>query len=117
DLFREHFRAHAEQVLQHVYDHNQIACLLLYTTREVMLDDLLGRPLDSGDVLSNANTIILMGRTREGLRMGRALHVAKHRGSACDDSIVPFEVTESGLQLDAPPDSPTPRKGREGGGG
>jgi len=99
DLFREHFRAHADEVLAHLYDHNRIGCMLLYTTREVMLDDLLGRPLDSGDVLSNANTIILMGKTRDGSRMGRALHVAKHRGSACDDSIVPFEVTARGLQL------------------
>lgn len=99
DLFREHFRANEAQVQRHLYDHRQIGCLLLYTTREVMLDDLLGRPLDSGDVLSNANTIILMGKTREGSKLGRALHVAKHRGSACDDSIVPFEITERGLQL------------------
>lgn len=99
DLFREHFRAEAAQVKQHMYDHRDVGCLLLYTTREVLLDDLLSRRLDSGDVLSNANTIILMGKTREGTRMGRALHVAKHRGSACDDAIVPFEVTASGLQL------------------
>ncbi len=99
DLFREHFRAHADEVGARMYDHTRIGCLLLYTTREVMLDDLLGRPLDSGDVLSNANTIILMGKTRDGSRMGRALHVAKHRGSPCDDSIVPFEVTDTGLQL------------------
>jgi KaiC/GvpD/RAD55 family RecA-like ATPase len=50
--------------------------------------------------LSNANTIILMGKTREGNRMGRALHVAKHRGSACDESIVPFQISETGLILD-----------------
>jgi KaiC/GvpD/RAD55 family RecA-like ATPase len=99
DLFREHFRANEAQVAKHLYDHRQIGCLLLHTTREVMLDDLLGRPLDSGDVLSNANTIILMGKTRDGSKMGRALHVAKHRGSACDDSIVPFEVTARGLQV------------------
>lgn len=99
DLFREHFRENAEAVGRHMYDHRQIACVLLYTTHEVMLDDLLGRPLESGDVLSNANTIILMGKTREGSKMGRALHVAKHRGSACDDSIVPFEVTAAGLKL------------------
>lgn len=99
DLFREHFRANAEPVMQHQYDHTRLGCVLLYTTHEVMLDDLLGRLLDSGDVLSNANTIILMGKTREGSRMGRALHVAKHRGSACDDSIVPFEVTNAGLNL------------------
>ncbi len=99
DLFREQFRAHSEQVLGRMYDHEQIGCLLLYTTREVLLDDLLGRPLDSGDVLSNANTIILMGKTREGSKMGRAIHVAKHRGSACDESIVPYEVMETGLHL------------------
>ena len=99
DLFREQFRAQAARVNEHLYDHNKIACLLLYTTREVLLNDLLERPLDSGDVLSNANTIILMGRIRDGSRMGRALHVAKHRGSACDDAIVPFEVTDAGLTL------------------
>jgi len=99
DLFREQFSAHADEVMQHLYDHRQIACVLLYTTREVLLDDLLARPLDSGDVLSNANTIILMGKTREGSKMGRALHVAKHRGSACDESIVPFDITDTGLQL------------------
>jgi len=82
-----------------MYDHRDVGCVLLYTTHEVMLDDLLERPLESGDVLSNANTIILMGKVREGNRMGRALHVAKHRGSACDDSIVPFEITSTGMQL------------------
>jgi hypothetical protein len=40
-----------------------------------------------------------MGKIREGTRMGRALHIAKHRGSACDDRIVPFEITEQGLKL------------------
>jgi KaiC/GvpD/RAD55 family RecA-like ATPase len=101
DLLREQFRAHADVVAKHMYDHKQLGCLLLYTTKEVMLDDLLVRPLDTGDVLSNANTIILMGKTRDGAKMGRALHVAKHRGSACDESIVPFEVTDRGLQLKA----------------
>lgn len=99
DLFREQFRAQAARVEQSLYDHRQLGCLLLYTTREVMLDDLLGRPLDTGDILSNANTIILMGKTRVGSKMGRALNVAKHRGSACDDSIVPFEITDRGLQI------------------
>ena len=99
DLLREHFRAHAAEVAAKIYDHKHLGCVLLYTTREILLDDLLERPLDTGDVLSNANTIILMGKTRDGSRMGRSLHIAKHRGSACDDSIVPFEVTESGLKL------------------
>ena len=99
DLFRVKFRANEERVQQHLYDHDQVGCLLLYTTHEVLLDDLLVRPIESGDILSNANTIILMGKTREAGRMGRALHVAKHRGSACDDRIVPFEVTARGLEI------------------
>ncbi len=100
DLFRVQFRSQAEQVAVHRYDHRQIGCLLLATSHEVLLDDLLVRPLDSGDVLSNANTILLLGRVRDGRKMRRALHVAKHRGSACDDAIVPFEITDHGLSLD-----------------
>lgn len=99
DLLRQHFRAHEEQVRAHMYPHTSLGCVLLYTTHEVMLDDLVQRPLDSGDVLSNANTIIYMGKTRDGLKMGRALYVAKHRGSYCDDRIVPYEVTAHGLSL------------------
>ena len=99
DLFRENFRINADNVELHPYDHRQVGCVLLYTTHELMLDDLLGRPLESGDVLTNANTIILMGKTRDGSKMGRSIHVAKHRGSACDDSIVPFVVTAEGLKL------------------
>lgn len=100
DLFRIDFRENADQVRNHAYDHEDIGCVLLYTSHEVMLDDLITRPIESGDVLSNANTIILMGKTREGNQMGRALHVAKHRGSACDESIVPFNITQAGLRLD-----------------
>lgn len=99
DLFRVKFRENEEQVNQHIYDHNAIGCLLLYTCHEVMLDEMISRRIESGDLLSNANTIILMGKTKDGNRMGRALHVAKHRGSACDEGIVPFEVTEAGLKL------------------
>ena len=99
DLFRIDFRENADTISKHAYDHKDIGCLLLYTSHEVMLDDLLVRPIESGDVLSNANTIILMGKTRDGNKMGRALNVAKHRGSACDDSIVPFTINENGLQL------------------
>jgi hypothetical protein len=65
----------------------------------VLLDELLCRPLESGDELSNANTIILMGRIRNGLTMRRALHVAKHRGSACAEGIVPFEIDAKGIEL------------------
>lgn len=99
DLFRAQYRENETAVQQHAYDVGQIGCLLLCTTHDVMLDSLLSRPLQSGDVLSNANTIILMGKTRDGTQLGRALCVAKHRGSACDERIVPFEITSSGLRL------------------
>jgi KaiC/GvpD/RAD55 family RecA-like ATPase len=99
DLFRINFRDNADRVKENAYDHHDVGCVLLCTSHEVMLDDLITRPIESGDVLSNANTIILMGKTRDGNKMGRALHVAKHRGSACDDSIVPFEITETGIEL------------------
>jgi KaiC len=97
DLFRAHFRANEEQARLHRYDHGSLGCLLLCTSREVMLDQLLERPIDSGDVLSNANTVILMGKVREGGRVGRALHVAKHRGSFCEGGILPYDVTDRGL--------------------
>lgn len=99
DVFRVNFRAQEPVVMQHLYDHNRIACLLLATSHEVMLDDLLSRPIESGDELSNANTIILMGKIRDGSKMKRALQIAKHRGSACDDSIVEFEITERGIVM------------------
>ena len=99
DLFRVGFRENQSRIDKHQYDHRDLGCLLLYTSHEVMLDDLITRPIESGDTLSNANTIILMGKTREGNKMGRALHVAKHRGSACDESIVPYRIHETGLQL------------------
>jgi hypothetical protein len=31
--------------------------------------------------------------------MGRALYIAKHRGSACSDQIIPFEIGDRGLSL------------------
>lgn len=97
DLFRARFRENADRVDAQAYDHTKLATLLLLTSHETLLDDLLTRKIETGDLLSNANTIILMGKVREGTRMTRALHVAKHRGSRCDDAIVPYEITESGL--------------------
>lgn len=100
DLFRVQYRANEEQVAAHAYDANQVGCLLLATTHEVMLDDLLERPIQSGDLLSNANTVVLMGKVRREGSMARALHVAKHRGSACDESIVPYRITDRGIVID-----------------
>jgi KaiC/GvpD/RAD55 family RecA-like ATPase len=58
---------------------------------------LITRSIETGDVMSNANTIILLGKVHLGNRMGRALCVVKHRGSPCDESIVPFEITDRGV--------------------
>lgn len=99
DVLREKYRVNEAEVASRAYDHTDIGCLLLLTSHEVLLDDLLARPIETGDVLSNANTILLMGKVRDGLKMTRALHVAKHRGSACDDAIVPFDIDEGGLVL------------------
>ncbi len=100
DLFREHFRANADAVAAHVYDPAEIGCLLLQTAHETSLDALLERPLDEGDLLSNANTVIYMGKIREGTKFRRAAYVAKHRGSACTDEIIPFHIDNGGLELD-----------------
>jgi KaiC/GvpD/RAD55 family RecA-like ATPase len=100
DLFREAYRRHAEEAARHVYDPVQIGCLLLYTSHETMLDDLISRPLDEGDVLSNANTLIYMGKIRDGNRLSRGLYIAKHRGSACEERIVEYRIGEQGLAVE-----------------
>jgi len=99
DLFREAYRRHAEDAARHTYDPATIGCLLLYTSHETMLDDLISRPLDEGDVLSNANTLIYMGKVRDGQRMSRGLYIAKHRGSACDERIVEYKIGDQGLTI------------------
>ena len=99
DLFRVHFRQQESQVMAHPYDCRTIGGMLLYTSHEVMLDDLISRPIRSGDVLSNANTILLMGKTRIDNKMGRAIYVAKHRGSACEELILPFRIGNGGLEV------------------
>lgn len=99
DLFRAQYRQNAETIAKHTYDHADLGCLLLCTTHETMLDSLIERPIESGDVLSNANTIILMGKTKIDGKMGRALYVAKHRGSALQEEIVPYTIDASGLIL------------------
>lgn len=100
DLLREHFRQYAEQVAARMYDSRSVSCLLLYTSAESVLDQLIDRPLEEGDVLSNANTIIYMGKIRDGRRLGRAIYVAKHRGSQASDEIVPYTIGDAGLRLE-----------------
>lgn len=99
DLFRERFRALSGQVDRHAYDHRGIGCMLLCTSRETMLSDLVERGLDEGDALANANTVIYMGRIRDGERLSRGLVIAKHRGSACSDEVLRYRIGEQGVSL------------------
>ncbi len=100
DLFRERYRQNAATIAEHVYDPGQIGCLLLITSQETTLDGLIERPLDEGDVLSNANTVIHLGKIREGTRFRRAMYVTKHRGSRCTDEIIPYAIDDHGLHLE-----------------
>jgi hypothetical protein len=97
EWLRENFRAHEKFVTTHRYDHRAVGCLCLYTTPQVMLDDLMTSPISSGDVFATANTIILMGRTRHDGRLGRAMVVPKHRGSSCSDEIIPYRISDQGI--------------------
>ena len=99
DLFRETFRLNAAAAASNTYDPQRIGCSLLVTSQETMLDDLIARPLDEGDALSNANTLIFMGKIRDGNRIRRALYIAKHRGSMCSDEIIPYEIDDRGLSV------------------
>lgn len=99
DLFREKFLANSSAAEAHLYDPAAVSCLLMYTSPESMLDDLISRSLDEGDLLSNANTLIYMGKVRTGTRIGRAIYVAKHRGSACAEEILPYTIDDAGVKL------------------
>jgi hypothetical protein len=100
DLFRQDFFRHAAEAARHVYDPAAIGCLLLYTSHETTLDGMIERPLDEGDLLSNANTILYLGKIREGTWFRRALYVAKHRGSACSDELIPYRIGQRGIELE-----------------
>ncbi len=99
DLFRQAFRQNAEKIAQSSYQPSQIGCLLLCTSRETMLDDLIERPIEHNDWLANASTVIYLGNVRYGNKRSRALYVSKHRGSACSERIVPFDIDAMGIRL------------------
>jgi KaiC len=99
ELFRQDFRAMQQQVEQKAYDCNQASAVLLVTTRESMLDQLIAKPWAEGDLAAGANTILLMGRIPRGNQFSRGLFIAKHRGSYCDDSVLEFSINPAGLQF------------------
>jgi KaiC/GvpD/RAD55 family RecA-like ATPase len=83
----------------HLYDHAAITTLLLVTTEETRLEDLIGRKVGPNDLGAVANTVLLMGREKVGPRVGRFLAVAKHRGSEMADEIVEYRLGPRGLEL------------------
>ena len=99
DLLRQDFRRLAELVEQHRYEQSQIGGMLLYTSHETLLEPLIERPLVEGDWLANANTIIYLGKIRNGTKLTRALYIPKHRGSYVTDEIIPYEIGAEGLKL------------------
>ncbi len=100
DLFREHYRQQADAVAAHrLRSPPDRLPVPLYTSAESMLDQLIDRPLDEGDLLSNANTVIYIGKIRDGLKLRRALYIAKHRGSAVSEEIHPFDISDHGLRV------------------
>ncbi len=99
DLFRQHYRAHAEAIERRAYDQRRIGAMLLVTSHEAMLDELIARPLADGDVLAAANTLVYMGKLRDGSKLSRGLHIAKHRGSACSDEIIRYTIDDGGVRI------------------
>ncbi|HZX60997.1 MAG TPA: ATPase domain-containing protein [Candidatus Methylomirabilis sp.] len=88
---------HRDFIERHRYDHTEVTTLLVVTTRETLLDDLIARTVEEGDIGAAANTILLMGRQVSGGAVGRGLCVAKHRGSACSSDIAAYTITDRGL--------------------
>ncbi|MDR0869393.1 MAG: RAD55 family ATPase [Planctomycetaceae bacterium] len=99
DLFRQHFRANEAEIKKHLYRKEEVGCLVLYTSPETSLDAMLDKDLDEGDLLAGANTIIYMGKIRDGNKFRKAMYVSKHRGSACSDEIIPYEIDNGGLRI------------------
>lgn len=99
EVLRQDFRRLAAQVEAAAYDWRSITSLALVTSREAMLEDLIARTLEAGDLAAAANTVVYLGRYRDGDRLRRGLFVAKHRGSPCSDEIAPLEIGDSGVTL------------------
>ena len=70
------------------------ASLLLRSYRRL---NASGRPAGGGVSRSGAAH---RKRFRDGNRLGRALYVAKHRGSYCHDALVRFDIGERGVQVE-----------------
>ncbi|MFQ5521435.1 MAG: RAD55 family ATPase [Candidatus Methylomirabilia bacterium] len=90
---------HREFIDAHRYDHQAVTTLLLVTTEETRLDDLIARKVGAGDLGAVANTVLVMGSERVGQRLGRFCCVIKHRGSAMSGDITEYRITERGIEF------------------
>ncbi|MBQ9372123.1 MAG: recombinase RecA [Thermoguttaceae bacterium] len=99
DLFRQNYRAYEDQIAKTLYNSSDVASILSYTSRETSLEALIDKPLEEGDFFAQANTVIYLGKVRDGLKFRRAMYVLKHRGSACADEIIFYEIDDAGLHI------------------
>ncbi len=90
---------HREFIDAHRYDQAAVTTLLLVTTEETRLEDLLARKVATGDLGATANTIMVMGSERVGNRLARMLAVVKHRGSAMTDEIAEYRIGDRGIEI------------------
>jgi RecA/RadA recombinase len=90
---------HRDFIDAHRYDHTRVTTVLLVTTEETRLEDLLARKVATGDIGATASTVIVMGSERVGQRLARMLCVVKHRGSSMSDEIAEFRIGATGLEL------------------
>ncbi len=101
EVLREHYREAETEVARRAYDHSESALVVLVTTKQSMLDQLMTEPLSDGDLAAGANTVILLGRTMRAGATGRGLYVAKHRGSYAEQNILNFDISDSGIEIAA----------------
>ena len=99
DLFRQHYRTWENAIEKHLYDRHRLGCMVLYTSPESSLETMIDKPMEEGDLLAGANTIIYLGRVRDGIRFRKAMYVSKHRGSVCPDDILLYDIDDSGIKL------------------
>ena len=99
DLFRQHFRNWQPEIEKHLYNAKEIGCAVLYTSKDTLLETMIERSFEEGDLFAAANTIIYLGKVRDGLKFRRAIYFSKHRGSVCPDEIMFYEINDKGLYL------------------
>ncbi len=100
EVLRESFLAYQAQVSQHAYEHQQAAAMVLVTTKQSMLEQLIEEPLADGDLAAGANTVILLGKQKRAGKLTRAMAIAKHRGSYAAPDVMAYDIQSAGIVFD-----------------